>query len=103
MRQRQASLYGQTAVHASFGDVELAQMTLRGGCRGNLPDTGGTGDARGECRGATGGAFRGQVGAQMALPRSFGDVELAQMALRGECRGVIRLSAAVWHAGERCT
>jgi hypothetical protein len=30
-RQRQAALYGCTAVHAAFGDVELAQMTLRGG------------------------------------------------------------------------
>ena len=27
--QRQAALFGNTAVHASFGDVELAQMTLR--------------------------------------------------------------------------
>ncbi|KAG1665498.1 hypothetical protein FOA52_009759 [Chlamydomonas sp. UWO 241] len=27
--QRQASFHGQTAVHAAFGDVELAQMTLR--------------------------------------------------------------------------
>lgn len=29
-RQRQAALYGSTAVHASFGDIELAQITLRG-------------------------------------------------------------------------
>jgi hypothetical protein len=29
-RQRQAALYGSTAVHAAFGDVELAQITLRG-------------------------------------------------------------------------
>ncbi|KXZ52326.1 hypothetical protein GPECTOR_10g958 [Gonium pectorale] len=29
LEQKQASLFGQTAVHASFGDVELAQMTLR--------------------------------------------------------------------------
>jgi len=28
--QRQAALYGTLAVHASFGDVELAQMSLRG-------------------------------------------------------------------------
>ena len=28
--QRQAALWGQIAVHASFGDVELAQMSLRG-------------------------------------------------------------------------
>eukprot|EP00775_Hariotina_reticulata_P013781 gene13781-13902_t len=28
-RQRQAALYGSTAVHAAFGDVELAQITLR--------------------------------------------------------------------------
>ncbi|GAX73038.1 hypothetical protein CEUSTIGMA_g490.t1 [Chlamydomonas eustigma] len=27
--QRQAALFGNMAVHASFGDVELAQMTLR--------------------------------------------------------------------------
>lgn len=26
-----AAMYGVTAVHACFGDVELAQMTLRGG------------------------------------------------------------------------
>lgn len=29
-RQRQEALYGSTAVHATFGDVELAQITLRG-------------------------------------------------------------------------
>jgi hypothetical protein len=29
-RQKQEALYGQTAVHATFGDVELAQITLRG-------------------------------------------------------------------------
>lgn len=29
-RQRQEALYGQTAVHATFGDIELAQITLRG-------------------------------------------------------------------------
>ena len=29
-KQRQAALYGITAVHAAFGDVELAQMSLRG-------------------------------------------------------------------------
>ena len=27
--QKAAALFGNTAVHASFGDVELAQMTLR--------------------------------------------------------------------------
>lgn len=32
--QKCAALYGQTAVHAAFGDVELAQMTLRGGAGG---------------------------------------------------------------------
>jgi len=30
-RQKQTALYGSTAVHASFGDIELAQITLRGG------------------------------------------------------------------------
>lgn len=30
-RQKQEALYGSTAVHATFGDVELAQITLRGG------------------------------------------------------------------------
>ena len=29
-RQRQAAFYGATACHAAFGDVELAQITLRG-------------------------------------------------------------------------
>lgn len=29
-RQKQEALYGSTAVHATFGDVELAQITLRG-------------------------------------------------------------------------
>lgn len=29
-QQRDAARFGQIAVHASFGDVELAQMTLRG-------------------------------------------------------------------------
>ena len=28
--ERQAALFNSTAVHASFGDVELAQITLRG-------------------------------------------------------------------------
>ncbi len=28
--QRQAALFNSTAVHASFGDIELAQITLRG-------------------------------------------------------------------------
>ena len=28
--QRHAALFNSTAVHASFGDVELAQITLRG-------------------------------------------------------------------------
>ncbi len=30
IEQKRAALFGVTAVHASFGDVELAQMTLRG-------------------------------------------------------------------------
>jgi hypothetical protein len=30
LKQKQVAMYGATAVHASFGDVELAQMTLRG-------------------------------------------------------------------------
>ena len=30
IEQRQAALFNSTAVHASFGDVELAQITLRG-------------------------------------------------------------------------
>ncbi|EFJ53096.1 hypothetical protein VOLCADRAFT_120180 [Volvox carteri f. nagariensis] len=34
--QRRAALFGVTAVHASFGDVELAQMTLREGLRNGL-------------------------------------------------------------------
>lgn len=29
-RQLQEAFYGSTAVHATFGDVELAQITLRG-------------------------------------------------------------------------
>jgi hypothetical protein len=29
-QQRQAVLYNATAVHASYGDIELAQITLRG-------------------------------------------------------------------------
>ena len=29
-QERQAALFNSTAVHASFGDVELAQITLRG-------------------------------------------------------------------------
>ena len=29
-RQKHAALFGATAVHAAFGDVELAQITLRG-------------------------------------------------------------------------
>ena len=28
--QRQQALYGATCIHASFGDVEVAQTTLRG-------------------------------------------------------------------------
>jgi hypothetical protein len=36
-RQRQAALFGATAVHATFGDVELAQITLRGACGGPMP------------------------------------------------------------------
>ncbi|KAG2501907.1 hypothetical protein HYH03_000405 [Edaphochlamys debaryana] len=35
-QQKVASLYGQTAVHAAFGDVELAQMTLREALRQGL-------------------------------------------------------------------
>lgn len=31
--QRQAALFNSTAVHASFGDIELAQITLRGAVR----------------------------------------------------------------------
>lgn len=34
--QRLAALYGCTAVHASFGDIELAQMTLRDAVREGL-------------------------------------------------------------------
>lgn len=34
--QKCAALYGQTAVHAAFGDVELAQMTLREALRNGL-------------------------------------------------------------------
>ena len=30
-QDQQAALYNSTCVHASFGDLELAQMTLRGG------------------------------------------------------------------------
>ena len=30
LRQRQVALYNATCVHASFGDAELAQVTLRG-------------------------------------------------------------------------
>jgi hypothetical protein len=30
LRQRQVALYSATCVHASFGDAELAQVTLRG-------------------------------------------------------------------------
>jgi len=30
LEQRQAAHFNSTAVHASFGDVELAQITLRG-------------------------------------------------------------------------
>ncbi len=29
-QERQAALFNSTAVHASFGDIELAQITLRG-------------------------------------------------------------------------
>ena len=29
-QDQQAALYNSTCVHASFGDLELAQMTLRG-------------------------------------------------------------------------
>ncbi|KAF6255517.1 hypothetical protein COO60DRAFT_1702769 [Scenedesmus sp. NREL 46B-D3] len=32
-RQKQEALYGSTAVHATFGDVELAQITLREGIK----------------------------------------------------------------------
>ena len=28
--ERQAALYGATCIHASYGDVEVAQTTLRG-------------------------------------------------------------------------
>ncbi|GBF90005.1 hypothetical protein Rsub_02711 [Raphidocelis subcapitata] len=35
-RQKQAALYGSTAVHASFGDIELAQITLREGLKYGL-------------------------------------------------------------------
>lgn len=31
IEERQQALYGATVVHASFGDIELAQMTLREG------------------------------------------------------------------------
>ena len=31
--QRQAAFFNSTAVHASFGDIELAQITLRGAVR----------------------------------------------------------------------
>ena len=31
LAQRRAAHFNATAVHASFGDVELAQITLRGG------------------------------------------------------------------------
>lgn len=30
MKDRQEALYGATVVHASFGDVEQAQVSLRG-------------------------------------------------------------------------
>jgi hypothetical protein len=30
IEERQQALYGATVVHASFGDIELAQMSLRG-------------------------------------------------------------------------
>lgn len=30
--QKLRALYGVTAVHAAFGDIELAKMTLRGEC-----------------------------------------------------------------------
>ncbi|PNW82210.1 hypothetical protein CHLRE_06g278104v5 [Chlamydomonas reinhardtii] len=36
IEQKRAALFGVTAVHASFGDVELAQMTLREGIRNGL-------------------------------------------------------------------
>ncbi|WIA36482.1 hypothetical protein OEZ86_007782 [Tetradesmus obliquus] len=35
-RQKQEALYGSTAVHATFGDVELAQITLREGIKTGL-------------------------------------------------------------------
>ncbi|MEW5302450.1 MAG: hypothetical protein WDW36_005235 [Sanguina aurantia] len=35
-KQKQASWFGATAVHASFGDVELAQITLRAGIQEGL-------------------------------------------------------------------
>ena len=36
LEDRQAALFNSTCVHASFGDVEFAQVTLRGGYRGLL-------------------------------------------------------------------
>ncbi|GLC41098.1 hypothetical protein PLESTB_000943000 [Pleodorina starrii] len=36
IEQKRAALFGVTAVHAAFGDVELAQMTLREGLRNGL-------------------------------------------------------------------
>ncbi|KAG2445193.1 hypothetical protein HYH02_008661 [Chlamydomonas schloesseri] len=36
IEQKRAALFGVTAVHASFGDVELAQMTLREAIRNGL-------------------------------------------------------------------
>jgi len=36
VKQKQAALYGSTAVHSAFGDVELAQMTLREAIREGL-------------------------------------------------------------------
>jgi len=32
IEDRQAALFNSTCVHASFGDVEFAQVTLRGDC-----------------------------------------------------------------------
>ncbi|KAK9826834.1 hypothetical protein WJX81_005525 [Elliptochloris bilobata] len=36
LEQRQAALFSATAVHASFGDIELAQITLRDGIGAGL-------------------------------------------------------------------
>ncbi len=36
IEDRQAALFNSTCVHASFGDVEFAQVTLRGDCFATL-------------------------------------------------------------------